>query len=51
MTVRVGVIGVGNIGQDHIRRLSRALSGASVVALSDIESARVQLEAGGGDDA
>ncbi len=42
MTVRVGVVGVGNIGQDHIRRLSRTLSGARVVALSDIDAARAE---------
>ena len=40
MTVRVGVIGTGNIGQDHIRRLTRALAGAQVVAVSDVDPAR-----------
>ncbi len=35
MTVRVGVIGTGMIGQDHIRRLTTVLSGAEVVAVSD----------------
>lgn len=37
MTVRVGVIGVGMIGQDHIRRLSTVLSGGRVVAVTDID--------------
>ena len=37
MTVRVGVIGVGMIGQDHIRRLTTVLSGAEVVAVSDVD--------------
>ena len=32
MAIRVGVIGTGNIGQDHIRRITPALSGAQVVA-------------------
>jgi myo-inositol 2-dehydrogenase/D-chiro-inositol 1-dehydrogenase len=31
----VGVIGTGMIGQDHIRRLTQAVSGAAVVAVSD----------------
>ena len=42
MTVRVGVIGVGMIGEDHVRRLTHVLSGARVVALSDVDAARAQ---------
>jgi myo-inositol 2-dehydrogenase / D-chiro-inositol 1-dehydrogenase len=38
----VGVIGAGNIGQDHIRRLSRVLSGSQVVAVSDVDTARAE---------
>jgi myo-inositol 2-dehydrogenase/D-chiro-inositol 1-dehydrogenase len=40
VTVRVGVIGVGMIGEDHVRRLSRVLSGGLVVAVSDVDPAR-----------
>lgn len=40
MTIRVGVIGTGNIGQDHIRRLTEVTSGAEVVAVTDIDTAR-----------
>ncbi|WP_349618050.1 Gfo/Idh/MocA family protein [Azotobacter salinestris] len=36
MTLNIGVIGTGAIGQDHIRRCSFALSGARVVAVNDI---------------
>src|SRR5579883_675804 len=32
MTVRIGVIGTGNIGADHIRRLSRVCTGARALA-------------------
>ena len=38
MTVRVGVIGVGMIGRDHIRRLTRVLAGARVTAVSDVDA-------------
>ena len=47
MTVRVGVIGVGMIGQDHIRRLTQVLSGAQVVAVTDVDPARAQSIADG----
>jgi myo-inositol 2-dehydrogenase / D-chiro-inositol 1-dehydrogenase len=47
MTVRVGVIGVGMIGQDHIRRLTQVLSGVSVVAVSDVDAGRAELVAAG----
>lgn len=40
MTVRIGVIGTGNIGADHIRRLSRVCTGARVTAVTDIDPAR-----------
>ncbi len=47
MTVRVGVIGVGMIGQDHIRRLTNVLAGCRVVAVSDVDLARAQEAASG----
>jgi myo-inositol 2-dehydrogenase/D-chiro-inositol 1-dehydrogenase len=40
MTLSVGVIGTGMIGQDHIRRLTTVLSGVRVVAVSDIDRDR-----------
>jgi myo-inositol 2-dehydrogenase / D-chiro-inositol 1-dehydrogenase len=47
MSVRVGVIGIGMIGQDHIRRMSTVLSGTTVVAVSDVDEARAQEVADG----
>jgi myo-inositol 2-dehydrogenase / D-chiro-inositol 1-dehydrogenase len=40
MTVQVGVIGVGMIGQDHIRRITQVLTGGTVVAVNDVDLAR-----------
>jgi myo-inositol 2-dehydrogenase/D-chiro-inositol 1-dehydrogenase len=42
MTVNVGVIGVGMIGQDHIRRLTQVLAGSAVVAAADVDADRAQ---------
>lgn len=47
MSIRVGVIGTGMIGQDHIRRLSRVLSGAEVVAVTDVNLAAASEVAAG----
>ncbi|WP_275553436.1 Gfo/Idh/MocA family oxidoreductase [Mixta sp. Marseille-Q2659] len=45
MTLKLGVIGAGAIGQEHIRRCSKVLQGATVVAVSDInlEGAKAAL--------
>ena len=47
MTVRVGVIGVGVIGQDHVRRISQVLTGGAVVAVTDVDAARAGQVAAG----
>jgi myo-inositol 2-dehydrogenase / D-chiro-inositol 1-dehydrogenase len=47
MTVRVGIIGVGMIGQDHIRRLTKVLSGSDVVAVTDVDLGRAREVAEG----
>ena len=39
MTVRVGVIGTGMIGQDHIRRITEVITGGAVVAVNDVDEA------------
>jgi myo-inositol 2-dehydrogenase / D-chiro-inositol 1-dehydrogenase len=40
--LKVGVIGTGMIGTDHIRRLTTVLSGASVVAVNDVDADRAK---------
>jgi myo-inositol 2-dehydrogenase/D-chiro-inositol 1-dehydrogenase len=42
VTVNVGVIGTGMIGQDHIRRLTHVLSGVRVVAVTDVDLDRAR---------
>jgi myo-inositol 2-dehydrogenase/D-chiro-inositol 1-dehydrogenase len=47
MNVRVGVIGVGMIGQDHIRRITQVLTGGSITAVNDVDAARAGQVAAG----
>jgi len=47
MSVRVGVIGVGMIGQDHIRRITQVLTGGCVTAVNDVDAARAGQVAAG----
>ena len=37
--LRVGVIGTGMIGQDHIRRMTHVLAGVRVTAVADVDAA------------
>lgn len=42
MDLRIGVIGTGAIGEDHIRRITNVITGAKVVALSDLNVDRAK---------
>ncbi|WP_433184389.1 Gfo/Idh/MocA family protein [Actinoallomurus sp. CA-150999] len=42
MTLRVGVIGAGMIGQEHTRRLTTVVTGAEVVAITDLTADRAE---------
>lgn len=47
MTLKVGVIGTGMIGRDHIRRLTEVVSGAEVVAVTDPDEVAAKEAAAG----
>jgi myo-inositol 2-dehydrogenase/D-chiro-inositol 1-dehydrogenase len=42
VTLNVGVIGTGMIGQDHVRRLTHVLSGVRVAAVTDVDLERAR---------
>lgn len=42
MTIRIGIIGAGGIGQAHTARLTTVLSGGRVVAVSDLDAERAK---------
>ncbi|BAT18649.1 Gfo/Idh/MocA family protein [Asaia bogorensis] len=41
-TLKIGVIGTGAIGEDHIRRCMQSLSGAEIVAVTDVNLVRAR---------
>ena len=43
--VRIGVIGTGGMGGRHVRNLANEVGAAQVVALSDVDTARMQVVA------
>ena len=42
MSLKVGIVGTGMIGQDHIRRLTKVLSGVEITGVADIDPARAR---------
>lgn len=46
MTINIGVIGTGAIGEDHARRITQTLSGGKIVAVNDVnqEQARAVVD-------
>ncbi|BCT75103.1 inositol 2-dehydrogenase [Sinomonas cyclohexanicum] len=46
MTIRVGVIGAGIMGADHVRNLAGAVSGAAVSLVADLDAGRAAAAAG-----
>jgi myo-inositol 2-dehydrogenase / D-chiro-inositol 1-dehydrogenase len=42
MTIRIGVIGTGTIGSDHVTRLSTEVVGSAVTAVFDVATERAQ---------
>jgi len=42
MTVKIGVIGTGAIGKEHMNRVEQRLSGAEIVAVTDVNQASAE---------
>lgn len=42
MSIKIGVIGTGAIGADHARRITKTLTGAEVIALTDVNLAQAE---------
>ncbi len=42
MALKAGIVGIGMIGSDHLRRLANTISGVEVVAVCDIVEGRAQ---------
>lgn len=42
MSLKVGIVGIGFIGSDHLRRLANVVAGAEVVAVCDIVPGKAQ---------
>jgi len=42
MSLKIGVVGTGAIGEDHINKISNILTGGEVVAVNDIDKERAQ---------
>ncbi len=45
MVVRIGVIGTGNMGADHIRNLQRFVAGAAITVVADYDQATAEAVA------
>jgi myo-inositol 2-dehydrogenase/D-chiro-inositol 1-dehydrogenase len=45
MTVKIGIIGAGGIGQAHVKRLSGAIAGTRVTGINDIDQERARAVA------
>lgn len=42
MSLRIGVIGTGAIGKEHINRITNKLSGGEIVAVTDVNQEAAQ---------
>ncbi|MFC3396167.1 inositol 2-dehydrogenase IolG1 [Brenneria rubrifaciens] len=43
MTLKAGIVGIGKIGSDHLRRLAYTISGVDVAAVSDVVPGRAKV--------